>query len=137
MGRRGDRDPAEGAHPLTSAGEPPGGNRARARGCISHSAAHQRRSAPASPGTATSDPSGPTAGTVKAVSSRLPRIVLTLVGVIALVIGLVFAGQGAGLIAGSFMTGSRQWLTIGFIVAVVGVILLWLGLRRRGSRPRA
>lgn len=74
---------------------------------------------------------------MNAVSSRLPRIVLTLVGLIALVIGLLFAGQGAGLIAGSFMTGSRQWLTIGFIVAVVGVILLWLGLRRRGSRPRA
>ena len=73
---------------------------------------------------------------MSAVSSRLPRIVLTVVGLIALVIGLVFAGQGAGYIPGSFMTGSRMWLTIGFIVAVVGVVLLYLGLRRRRAHPK-
>lgn len=70
------------------------------------------------------------------VSSRLPRIVLTVLGLVALVVGLVFAGQGAGLIPGSFMTNDRSWLTIGFIVAVVGAVLIWLGLRRR-ARPRA
>jgi len=58
------------------------------------------------------------------------RIVLIVVGVIALVIGLVFAGQGANLIPGSSMTGDRTWLYVGLILAVVGVILVVLGIRR-------
>jgi hypothetical protein len=54
------------------------------------------------------------------------------VGVIALIIGGVFAGQGMNLIPGSFMTGSRMWLAIGLIIAVVGIMLIVLGLRRPG-----
>lgn len=66
------------------------------------------------------------------VASRTGRIALITVGVIALIIGGVFAGQGMNLIPGSFMTGSRMWLSIGLIVAIVGVILIVLGLRRPG-----
>jgi uncharacterized ion transporter superfamily protein YfcC len=66
------------------------------------------------------------------VTSRTGRIALIVVGVIALIIGGVFAGQGMNLIPGSFMTGSRMWLSIGLIVAIVGVILIVLGLRRPG-----
>ncbi len=66
------------------------------------------------------------------VNSRTGRIALIVVGVIALIIGGVFTGQGLNLIPGSFMTGSRMWLSIGFVVAVVGVILIVLGLRRPG-----
>jgi uncharacterized ion transporter superfamily protein YfcC len=55
---------------------------------------------------------------------------LVTVGVIALIIGGVFAGQGMNLIPGSFMTGSRMWLSIGLIIAIVGIILIVLGLRR-------
>ena len=34
------------------------------------------------------------------------------------------------------MTGSRMWLSIGLIVAAVGIILVVLGLRRPGpGRP--
>ena len=66
------------------------------------------------------------------VTSRAGRIALIIVGVIALIIGGVFTGQGMNLIPGSFMTGSRMWLSIGVIVAVVGIILIVLGLRRPG-----
>jgi hypothetical protein len=66
------------------------------------------------------------------VNSRAGRIALIIVGVIALLIGGVFTGQGMNLIPGSFMTGSRMWLSIGVIVAVVGIILIVLGLRRPG-----
>jgi len=66
------------------------------------------------------------------VISQTARTVLIGVGVIALLIGGVFAGQGLNLIPGSFMTGDRMWLYIGLIIAVVGVILIVLGLRRRG-----
>ena len=66
------------------------------------------------------------------VISSTARTVLTAVGVIALLIGGVFAGQGLNLIPGSFMTGDRMWLYIGLIIAVVGIILMVLGLRRSG-----
>lgn len=66
------------------------------------------------------------------MTSRAGRIALIIVGVIALIIGGVFTGQGMNLIPGSFMTGSRMWLSIGVIVAVVGIILIVLGLRRPG-----
>ena len=66
------------------------------------------------------------------MTSSTARTVLTAVGVIALLIGGVFAGQGLNLIPGSFMTGDRTWLYIGLIIAVVGVILIVIGLRRPG-----
>ncbi|MCU1513606.1 MAG: hypothetical protein JWO10_696 [Microbacteriaceae bacterium] len=57
---------------------------------------------------------------------------MMVVGVIVLVIGLVFAGQGSNLIPGSSMTGDHMWLYIGLVLAVVGIVLLVLGLRRPG-----
>jgi uncharacterized Tic20 family protein len=66
------------------------------------------------------------------MNSRVGRIVMVIVGVIALIVGAVFAGQGANLIPGSSMTGDRMWLYIGLIVAIVGIILIVLGLRRPG-----
>jgi uncharacterized Tic20 family protein len=56
-----------------------------------------------------------------------------IVGVVALVIGGVFAGQGANLIPGSSMTGDPTWLYIGLALAVVGIVLIVVGVRRRGS----
>jgi uncharacterized membrane protein YdbT with pleckstrin-like domain len=70
------------------------------------------------------------------VNSSSGRIALVTIGLIAVIIGGVFAGQGLNLIPGSFMTGNRMWLSIGLIVAVVGIILVVLGLRRpRTGRP--
>ena len=71
-------------------------------------------------------------GKLAGVTSRNGRSALIVVGVIALIIGGVFAGQGMNLIPGSFMTGSRMWLSIGLIIAIVGIILIVLGLRRPG-----
>ena len=71
------------------------------------------------------------------MNSRVARIALITIGVIAVIMGGVFAGQGMNLIPGSFMTGNRMWLFIGLIVAVVGIILMVLGLRQpRTDRPR-
>ena len=70
------------------------------------------------------------------MNSRVGRIVLVIIGVIAIIVGFVFAGQGLNLIPGSSMTGDRTWLYVGVIVAIVGIVLVVLGLRRpgRGSR---
>ena len=64
------------------------------------------------------------------MNSRTARIALLVVGVVALVIGAVWIGQGLNLIPGSFMTGDRTWFAIGLVVAVVGVVLIAAGSRR-------
>jgi hypothetical protein len=64
------------------------------------------------------------------VNSRVLRIVLIVVGVLALLVGVTFGGQGLGLIPGSIMTGDRFWFYVGLVVAFVGIVLLLVGLRR-------
>ena len=58
------------------------------------------------------------------------RIIVLVLGAFGLLVGAVWIGQGAGWIAGSFMTGQRLWLVIGIIVAIIGIALLFGGLRR-------
>lgn len=62
--------------------------------------------------------------------SRLTRTLLIVAGGVAVLIGLIWMGQGANLIPGSFMTGDRNWLGIGIFVAAAGVVALVFGLRR-------
>lgn len=54
------------------------------------------------------------------------------VGLIVALSGLVFLGQGLGLIPGSFMTGDPFWAAAGAIMAVVGAALARSGRRRGG-----
>ena len=54
---------------------------------------------------------------------RLIRIVLAL---LVLGIGMLWSLQGLGLVRGSFMTGQGQWLYIGIVTMLVGLIgLRW------------
>lgn len=62
------------------------------------------------------------------------RTIVRVVGVLAILLGALFALQGIGLVGGSFMTGQRLWLFIGVVLVVVGVVVTTGGLRRR--RPR-
>ena len=71
------------------------------------------------------------------MKSRAARILVIAVGVIAIIVGFVFAGQGLNLIPGSSMTGDRTWLYVGVIVAIVGIVLVVLGLRRPGRGDSA
>jgi hypothetical protein len=61
------------------------------------------------------------------------RVAVSVVGLLILLAGVVFAGQGLGYIPGSFMTGDIHWSWIGSVMVVVG-----LGLGAAGflSRPR-
>jgi hypothetical protein len=62
------------------------------------------------------------------------------VGVLALLVGLVWVGQGLGFIKGSFMTGDMKWFWIGVAMIVIGLALGaggWLTGRRSQSRWRA
>ena len=69
--------------------------------------------------------------------SRITRITVVVVGVVVIIVGAVFAGQGLNLIPGSSMTGDRMWFYVGSILIIVGIVLVVLGLRRTtGARSR-
>ena len=55
-----------------------------------------------------------------------------IAGVVCVLIGLGWIGQGIGLLPGSMMSGQIQWAVIGAVLLVLGVWLLW-GLRRRSA----
>jgi hypothetical protein len=60
------------------------------------------------------------------------RKLLLIVGLLALAIGLLWIGQGTGVIAwpqSSFMINQSQWAGYGAVLAAVGLILIWQGRR--------
>lgn len=60
------------------------------------------------------------------------RKLLLTVGLIALAIGLLWIGQGTGLIAwpkSSFMINEIQWAGYGAALSAVGLILIWQSQR--------
>jgi hypothetical protein len=56
-----------------------------------------------------------------------------LIGVGALIalVGIVFMLQGLGAIGGSAMSGSTFWAVAGPVIALVGLAMAGIGLRRR------
>ncbi|MGC5307173.1 hypothetical protein [Micromonospora zamorensis] len=58
---------------------------------------------------------------------------LTL-GLLAVVIGAVWTVQGLGYVSGSVMTDEKIWAVLGPLVALVGLVVIWLGLRSRRRR---
>ncbi|GAA3235831.1 hypothetical protein GCM10017691_33530 [Pseudonocardia petroleophila] len=64
----------------------------------------------------------------------MTRAVPTVLGVLLLLIGAVWTLQGANVLPGSFMTGSRFWLVVGLVCLVAGAVLLYRVVRQRASR---
>jgi len=60
--------------------------------------------------------------------------VRSIIGGLLCIAGVIWIGQGAGLVHGSFMTGELQWALIGAVALLVGVGLL---SRARRSRHKA
>ncbi|MFG1779233.1 hypothetical protein ACGFIR_08130 [Micromonospora sp. NPDC049051] len=58
---------------------------------------------------------------------------LTL-GLLAVVGGAVWTVQGLGYVQGSVMTDRRIWAVLGPVVLLVGLVVLWSGLRARRRR---
>ena len=46
-----------------------------------------------------------------------------MVGLLILLAGAVFAGQGLGYIPGSVMSGDKKWFWIGLVMVVAGLAL--------------
>ena len=60
------------------------------------------------------------------------KTTLTVIGFLLLAMGLLWTGQGAGIIrwpAESFMISQTQWIYYGSATAAVGLVLAILGRR--------
>jgi len=60
------------------------------------------------------------------------QTLLTLIGIVLLIIGVVFMGQGSGYFpypASSFMISQSRWIYYGGAIALVGLILLFFARR--------
>jgi len=56
------------------------------------------------------------------------------IGVLVLLVGAVFAGQGLGYLPGSFMTGDMHWFWIGGAMVVAGLAILSATFVRRPDK---
>ena len=66
----------------------------------------------------------------------LVRTLIMVIAVLAVLMGLLWIGQGLGIImwpASSFMLADRQWSYNGAILAAVGLLVIVL-LRRSGGQ---
>ena len=60
------------------------------------------------------------------------RRVLLIAGLLALAVGLLWVGQGTGVIAwpsSSFMIDDLQWVGYGVALGALGLILIWQSQR--------
>jgi hypothetical protein len=58
-----------------------------------------------------------------------------IIAAVCVLAGLVWIGQGTGVLKGSgFMVGDMTWAVIGAVLVVLGIIIGWTALR---ARPKA
>lgn len=62
--------------------------------------------------------------------NTVQRRISTLLAVLLGLTGLVWIGQGVGLLPGSFMTGEPIWAVVGAVLVVASGVLLWSGRHR-------
>lgn len=59
------------------------------------------------------------------------RWVWLVIGVLAVLTGAIWTLQGLNILRGSFMSGQMTYVVVGPIVALVGLVLVVVGARRR------
>jgi hypothetical protein len=60
----------------------------------------------------------------------MSKQLLVGVGLLLVLVGAIWTGQGVGLIGGSFMSGELLWAVIGPLVALAGAGLAYRASRR-------
>jgi hypothetical protein len=58
-------------------------------------------------------------------------VLLLVIGVVAVLAGIVWTLQGLGYVGGSFMSGATVWAVIGPLVALAGLVLIAVAARGR------
>jgi hypothetical protein len=61
----------------------------------------------------------------------MSRWILVIVGALLVLTGVVWTLQGLDYLGGSVMTGVTFWAVVGPLVAVAGLVLVIVGVRRR------
>ena len=64
------------------------------------------------------------------------RRIWVVIGVLAMLVGVVFFFQGIGALKGSSMTGESFWMWVGLILIIAGAVAVFRGARsgrRRSS----
>jgi hypothetical protein len=56
-------------------------------------------------------------------------MVVVVIGVLAVLMGIVWALQGLGVLLGSFMSNDPAWIAIGAVTAAIGALLVIVGIR--------
>ncbi|PWT73429.1 MAG: hypothetical protein C5B60_08155 [Chloroflexi bacterium] len=56
------------------------------------------------------------------------RLVWLVIGVLALIAGIIWTLQGLNVIGGSMMSGQMMWAIIGPIVGIIGLALVIMSL---------
>jgi len=54
-----------------------------------------------------------------------------VIGIVLALLGLLWILQGSNVIGGSMMSGQSQWLYIGIVVLIVGIIVAVIAQRRK------
>jgi hypothetical protein len=61
----------------------------------------------------------------------MKRVLLIGAGLLITVAGVVFTLQGVGTMGGSAMSGVTFWAVVGPVIALIGLAMVAVGLRRR------
>jgi hypothetical protein len=61
----------------------------------------------------------------------MKRVLLVGVGLLITVAGVIFTLQGVGTLGGSVMSGVTFWAVAGPVIALVGLAMVTIGMRRR------
>jgi hypothetical protein len=56
---------------------------------------------------------------------------VVMLGILMLLVGGIWTLQGLDVLGGSAMTGDRTWAVVGPVVALVGLVVVAVGLRSR------
>ena len=59
---------------------------------------------------------------------KIARLALSVIGILLVLLGLVWIGQGSGIFpypATSFMINQTPWIVNGAVAVVIGLLLLW------------
>jgi hypothetical protein len=62
---------------------------------------------------------------------NLSRKILLTISILIALIGVVWFGQGIGIIHGSVMTDDSKWAVIGAIMVVAGAGTFWFAKKRK------
>jgi hypothetical protein len=63
------------------------------------------------------------------------KIIISIVGFLFTLIGIIWFLQGINILGGSSMTGQSMWAVNGFVAVIIGIALLVFANRDRIFKP--